>query len=181
MFLNKITTSAVALAAFAIASSPIRAAAAMTPGIKVCYTEGATSQNLTVEHIEYAADYLRYRWRRNIGKAASFYILPKGLSRVEWSIDIADPMSVIVMGEQVNASIASATSLLDIANAIDGGKDASEDKKKAALIGCGEHGGQMAVLLNETHKWYNSRVFKNHDAWPYTCIVKLVRNNEYRV
>ncbi|GAB0138068.1 hypothetical protein EsDP_00006314 [Epichloe bromicola] len=179
MLLNKITTSALALAAFAIASSLIRGATAMTPGIKVCYNRGATSQNLTVEHIKYAASYLRYRWKLNRGKAASFYILPKGLTRVEWPIDIPDPASVIVMAEQVNASITSATSLLDIANAIDGGENASEDEKKAALIGCGEHGGQMVVVLDDTFNRYNDNIFKNQDAEPDDCIVKLIRNTEY--
>lgn len=151
----------------------------MIPGIKVCYTGGATSQNLTVQHIKYAADDLRYRWMRNKGKPASVNILPKGPSRVELPIGLIETMSVIVMAEQVDPKITSATSLLDIANAIDGGKNASEDQKKAALMGCGEDGGQMAVVLHETYRRYNDDVFKNHDAWPYTCIIKLVRNTDY--
>lgn len=167
------------LAATAIATPLLEARSQCGEGPKrVCYgVDGGESQDLNTDDIQYVADYLRYLDEQNSG-AAKFWTMPKETKIgecAEWTLPIDDGASVLALAKHISPRTTSSVLFLDLADAIDGGLNATPDQKKAALAGCGTHGGQYGVTANTSNPLYSSDDYKKLGAKPEGIIIKLVK------
>lgn len=145
-------------------------------GDKICYgVKGGTSQNLDVSDVEYAATYLRYLGTTNSGEAA-FWTMPASVDCAEWTLPIPTGSSVLALAKHINPRIKSSILYTDLANAIDGGENASPADKENALLGCGKNGGQFGVHADTKNPAYNTPEYQNSKAKPEGIIIKLVRD-----
>ncbi len=167
------------LAAVAAASPLLEARGQCGEGpTRVCYgVEGGESQNLNEDDVAYVAEYLRFLGENNAG-SNKFWTMPKE-SKIgecaEWTLPIDDGGSVLALAKHISPRITSSILYEDLANAIDGGKDATPDQKKAALAGCGKNGGQYGVTANTANPLYATDEYKNSGAKPEGIIIKLVK------
>lgn len=164
-----------AVLATATIASPLdsRAACSETPD-RVCYgVKGGESQNLDLDDVQYVADYLRYISDQNQGDA-KFWKMPKAADCAEWGLPVDDAGTVLALAKHTNPSISSSILYEDIAAAIDGGLNASDEGKKE-ILGCGKNGGQIGVKANLTNPLYHTQEYKNSTARPEGIIVKLVK------
>lgn len=173
-----IVLSALTVATLVTASPLLEARAACgETATRVCYnTGGGTPQNITLDDINYAAYYLRYLGTQNAGKAEEFWTMPAAIDCAEWTMPLPPGGTVLALAKHINPRIKSAVSFLDMANTIDGGENASDAAKKAALLGCDTNGGQMGVIVDTNNARYSSDVYKALNAKPQGIIIKLVKD-----
>lgn len=171
-------TLVLSLAALAAASPLLEARGQCGEGpTRVCYgVDGGESQDLNEEDIAYVAEYLRYIGDSNSG-AGKFWTMPKEKigECSEWTLPIDDGGSVLALAKHISPRITSSILYEDLAAAIDGGKDATPEQKKAALAGCGTHGGQYGATANTANPLYSSDEYKKSGAKPEGIIIKLVK------
>lgn len=173
------TSLVLGLAATALASPLLNARGQCGEGPKrVCYgVDGGESQNISLDDIQYVADYLRFLDDHNSG-SAKFWTMPKEASVgecAEWTLPIDDGGSVLALAKHINPRETSSILFQDLASAIDGGLHATDDQKRAALAGCGVNGGQFGVAANLTNPLYSSDEYKKSGAKPDGIIIKLVK------
>ncbi len=148
------------------------------PARQICYSApGATPQNLTVQEIEFTAKYLR-NYQATKGNPRFYWFNGTEADNcAEWIVTTKG--ATMVLAKLVGRSWAAA-SFIDIAATIDGGEKATEDLKKASLLGgCGTAGGQMGVRFNLTDPLYNSTEFVESGLKSEGIIVKIVRNLDF--
>lgn len=176
---NNITRLLVALPALASASGLLtpRATCGETAA-RVCFgKDGGESQGVALDDVQYAADYLRYLSDSNSG-LDKMWRMPAAVGDcAEWEIPIDFPGSVLVLAKHIVPRYATSVLFEDIATAIDGGIDASEDAKTKSLLGaCGTGGGMVGVKPNNNNAEYKSKAFVDSKAKNTGLLIKVVKN-----
>ncbi|KAF1822572.1 uncharacterized protein K489DRAFT_388563 [Dissoconium aciculare CBS 342.82] len=146
---------------------------------RVCYgVDSGTSQDVNLDDVQYAADYLRYLGTSNKGLDA-MWKMPAAVGTCdEWQLPVDYPGTVLSLAKHIVPRYAAYVLYTDIADAIDGGENASAAAKKQALLGaCGVHGGMVGVKTNSTNPAYNTAEYKKTGAKPTGLLVKIVKNN----
>ncbi|KAK3370650.1 hypothetical protein B0H63DRAFT_454804 [Podospora didyma] len=172
------------LALCALASASMAAATPVAPeaiaacgetAAKVCFgTNGGTAQNVDPEDVAFAAASLRYIGQSNTGDAA-FWNMPKSIDCEEWMLPVSNGGTVLALAKHINQRVNSSILFEDLANAIDGGEDASAAAIKGSLLGCGAAGGMVGVKANTANPLYNTAAYKASGAKPDGILIKIVR------
>lgn len=179
MHFNNINRLLLALPALASASALLtpRATCGETTA-RVCFgKDGGESQGVALDDVQYAADYLRYLSGSNSG-LDKMWRMPAAVGDcAEWEIPIDFPGSVLVLAKHIVPRYATSVLFEDIANAIDGGLNASEDAKAKSLLGaCGTGGGMVGVTPNNNNAEYKSKAFVDSKAKNTGLLIKVVKN-----
>ncbi|KAF1817735.1 uncharacterized protein K489DRAFT_328891 [Dissoconium aciculare CBS 342.82] len=146
---------------------------------RVCYgVDSGVSQDVNLDDVQYAADYLRYLGTSNKGLDA-MWKMPAAVGNCdEWQLPVDYPGTVLSLAKHIVPRYAAYVLYTDIADAIDGGETASAAQKKQALLGgCGVHGGMVGVKTNSSNPAYNTDEYKKTKAKPTGLLVKIVKNN----
>lgn len=141
---------------------------------RVCFgVNGGTSQGVTLDDVQYVADYLRFIAEDS--PTPALWTMPApDLGCAEWTIPI-EAGSVLALAKHISPRVNSSVLYTDIANTIDGGVNASDKEKKESLLGaCGTHGGMVGVKVNKTDPAYSSAEYKKLNAKPEGIIIKIV-------
>lgn len=177
---------------------PDAVAACGETAARVCFgVDGGTSQDIEIEDIEYAASALRSIGQSNDGSDALWSSMlppysrshnhctnpemtyscavPSGVDCEEWQLPVSFGGTVMSLAKHINPRINSSVLYTDIADAIDGGEDATEEQKQASLLGCGKNGGMFGVVTDATNPAYNTQEYKDSKAQPSGILIKLVR------
>lgn len=142
---------------------------------RICFgVDGGTSQDVTLDDVQYVADYLRFIAEDS--PTPALWTMPApDFGCAEWTIPV-EAGSVLALAKHINGRINSSVLYTDIANTIDGGVDASEKDKKESLLGaCGTHGGMVGVKVNAADPVYSSAEYKKLNAKPEGIIIKIVK------
>jgi hypothetical protein len=141
---------------------------------RVCFgTNGGTAQDIAVDDIQYAANYLRFLADNN---ANPLWTMPPEVDCSEWSLPVADAGTVLVLAKHIRPRTNSSVTYYDLARTIDGGANATPAQLAASLLGsCGAEGGMMGVTINATDPAYYTAAYLASGAKPQDLIVKLVR------
>lgn len=143
---------------------------------QICYgLDGGSPQNIDLEDLQYVADFLCFTGQTNAGGPGAFYTMPASVFCAEWSIEVPGAGTVLPLAKKNNARITSSVLFTDIADAIDGGVGATEEQKKAALMGCAANGGQIGVKTDPANPLYNTKEYKDSKAKPEGIVLKIVR------
>jgi hypothetical protein len=97
----------------------------------------------------------------------------------EWSLHVIATSTnatanVLVLAKHIDPKHNTTVLYEDLANAIDGGANANATQVKNSLLGCGNHGGSVAVTADLTRPEYNGTTFASTDSITTGIIVKLV-------
>ncbi len=97
----------------------------------------------------------------------------------EWSLYVIAASTnatanVLVLAKHINALVNTTVLYEDLANAIDGGVNANATQVANSLLGCGNHGGSVAVVADLTRPEYNGTTFASTYSTTKGIIVKLV-------
>jgi hypothetical protein len=84
--------------------------------------------------------------------------------------------SVLALAKYINPRINS--SVLYMANTIDGGVNGSEEDKKKSMLGCGANGGMIGVKTDPKNPEYATDEYKARKYKPEGILIKLVRAPE---
>lgn len=142
---------------------------------KICYgVDGGTSQEIDTEELEYLASYLRFVGQSNSGMSA-FFQMPTDTTCQEWSLILPEGSTILILAKHVSPFVKSAVLYEDIASTIDGGEEATEAQRQAALLGCAQNGGQMGVAVNTKNAAYDSADFKDSKARADGIVIKIVK------
>lgn len=90
----------------------------------------------------------------------------------EWSL--YSHGTVLATARHIDSAANSSALFADIANTIDGGVDATDDQKAAALIGCGTAGGSLGVVYNASNPQYNTATYIANNYTPSGLLIKIV-------
>jgi hypothetical protein len=146
---------------------------------RVCYgVDSGVSQDVNLDDVQYAADYLRYLGTSNTGLDAMWKMPAAVGSCDEWQLPVDYPGTVLALAKHIVPRYAAYVLYTDIADAIDGGETATDAQKKQALLGaCGIHGGMVGVKTNSSNPAYNTKEYQATKAKPSGLLVKIVKNN----
>lgn len=143
---------------------------------RVCYgIDGGTAQNISLDDVQYAADFLRYTGENAQGED-KFWTMPKALDCDEWTLPLGDGQTVLALAKHIHPRKATSVLYTDMANTIDGGVGAPDATKQKALFGCGTNGGSLGVVYDPNDAAYNTPEYKAKGATPDGIIIKLVRD-----
>jgi hypothetical protein len=97
----------------------------------------------------------------------------------EWSLCViaastTATANVLVLAKHIDPKVNITVHYEDLANAIDGGANANATQIANSLLGCGNHGGPVAVTADLTRPEYNGTTFASLDSSTKGIIVKLV-------
>ena len=93
-------------------------------------------------------------------------------SSQEWSL--YNHGTVLATARHIDRTANSSALFADIANTIDGGVNATDAQKAAALIGCGTAGGSLGVLYNASNPQYNTAAYIANSYTPSGLLIKIV-------
>ncbi|KAI0441244.1 hypothetical protein F4803DRAFT_563222 [Xylaria telfairii] len=153
-----------------------------TRGAKICY-EGETyallcytlpdntPQNLDVADVTYVASYLRAYGRQL--KNGRFFTMNAADTPDcgEWSLYSRN--TVLATAKHLNDTVNSSVLFEDIATTIDGGENATDAQKMAAIIGCLTDGGSLGVLVNSTNPAYGTATYLSSGYTPDGILIKI--------
>ncbi|EJT75610.1 hypothetical protein GGTG_05543 [Gaeumannomyces tritici R3-111a-1] len=88
-----------------------------------------------------------------------YYGIDGGQSQVQYAADL---------------SITSSVTYNDMADSIDGGEDATDSKRDAALLGFGANEGQRGVVAKSSNPAYQTPEYKDTGAKPEGIVIKLI-------
>jgi len=143
----------------------------------ICYgSPDGQNQHVDPEDVAYLAALVRRDARKDPNNPP-FYIMPanNNFACEEWGLGSEGTVLAVVKHNSARRN--SSVLLEDIANTIDGGERATKEQINKSLLGCGDHDGQLAVIVNTSHPAYNTDAYKASKAAPSDLIVKIVRNN----
>ncbi|CZT13058.1 uncharacterized protein RAG0_16650 [Rhynchosporium agropyri] len=142
---------------------------------KLCYNApDSTPQNVTVEDIKSVAQYLRsYGLETKAGR--QFTMTAEAAPDCsEWTL--FNNGTVIALAQHINSKVDSSVFYTDIANTIDGGFEATQEKQKASLLGCGTTGGTMGVVYNASAEQYHTAAYFATGYTPAGIMIKIVHS-----
>ncbi|KAL8419453.1 hypothetical protein RB594_002608 [Gaeumannomyces avenae] len=136
----------------------------------------ARQLGLDAEELEYIGAYLRFVGQSNKGMNA-FFTMPASADGgcQEWSLSLPKGLTALVLVKHVSPFVKSSVLYEDIASTIDGGREATEKQRSAALIDCAANGGQTGVAINNANRAYSSQEFKDSKARADGIVIKLVK------
>ncbi|CAK7235154.1 hypothetical protein SCUCBS95973_009173 [Sporothrix curviconia] len=137
----------------------------------ICYgSPDGTSQNIDVDDLEYVASFLRQQ--------GGLLSRPAGNDCGDWTV--TQTGSVLLLSKHLNPRVNSSVAYDDIAFTLDGGSDSGANNVtdavlKQTLLGCGTHGGQVAVIVHADNPLYATDKYKASKATPQGIILKVVK------
>ncbi|KAI0814552.1 hypothetical protein GGR55DRAFT_675845 [Xylaria sp. FL0064] len=147
----------------------------------VCFgADGGVSQNLALDDIQYAADYLKYLAEQ---AGDPLWTMPPEFDCSEWTVPVFGAGTVLVLAKHINPRTNSSVTYYDLARVridartIDGGVDATPAQQAASLLGaCGINGGEVATTIDAADPAYLAPEYIASGAKHQDIIVKLVRD-----
>lgn len=174
--LSLFTRALLLLGAGLAVATPFSTAVCSDTDRRICYGDpDGESQNITVSDLLNAAQGLRQRFK----SGDQLLHRSSGLSVCDdWTA--LQTGSVLVLTKHLNPRVNSTVAYDDIAYTIDGGANGNaasvaDDVKQKTLLGCGTHGGQMAVIVNADNPLYTTDAFKASGNTTKWVIVKVVQ------
>ncbi|KAK0624160.1 hypothetical protein B0T14DRAFT_536748 [Immersiella caudata] len=142
----------------------------------ICYGKpNGESQKIDPEDLAYVASVVRRHVRRNPTDPPYYHMPPNpNFECEEWSLGAEGTVSVAV--KHTSPRLDTAVLLEDVANTIDGGENATPEQISKSLLGCGENGGQVGVLVNTSNPLYSSEAYKAKKTTTSGLIVKAYKN-----
>lgn len=133
-----------------------------------------TPQNITVADVTYIAGYLRSYGRQTREGRFFTQSVQDAPDCAEWTVYARK--SALSLAKHIDSSKNSSVLFEDIASTIDGGERATDEQKKAAIIGCLSAGGSLGVKANLTNPAYSSDKYKAGNFSPEGIMIKIVTN-----